>query len=266
MKTSKITGKRIKEYLEKENKRFDGRAADEFRELILEKDVSKNAEGSVRVKLGKTEVIVGVKLGLAEPYSDSPNKGNLMTTAELLPLSSERFELGPPKFSAIELGRVIDRGVRESGYIDFEKLCIREGEKVWNIFIDIYSINDDGNLFDAAGIGAIVALKLAKLPVYNEEEDKIDYEAESTEMVPVADEMPIAITTYKLGNSIIVDPTREEEDLIDTRVTIGSTAGRISSLQKGEPVAMTIEEMEKAIDASDIAYKKISEKIEKFLK
>ena len=61
----------------------------------------------------ENKVIVGVKVGVAAPTPDSPDKGNLMVTAELLPLSSPRFELGPPRFDAIELGRVIDRGVRE---------------------------------------------------------------------------------------------------------------------------------------------------------
>ena len=178
--TSEVTIERIRKYL-KENKRFDKRKTDEFRELIIEKNISKKAEGSVRVRLGKTEVLVGVKVGTAAPYPDSPDKGNLMVTAELLPLSSPRFELGPPKFDAIELGRVIDRGIRESKIIDLEKLVIKEGEKVWNIFIDIYSINDDGNLLDAAGIGALAALKIAKLPKYDEEEEKILFSPTSQE-------------------------------------------------------------------------------------
>jgi len=60
--TSETTIRRIREYL-KENKRFDKRKTDEFRELIIEKNISKKAEGSVRVRLGKTEVLVGVKVG-----------------------------------------------------------------------------------------------------------------------------------------------------------------------------------------------------------
>ena len=146
--TPEIIGERIKKYL-KQGKRFDNRKTEEFREILVETGVSKNAEGSARVKIGNTEVIVGIKMSVGTPYPDSPNKGNLMTTAELLPLSSPRFESGPPKFEAIELGRIIDRGVRESKFIEFEKLCIKEGEKVWTVFIDIYSINDDGNLLDA---------------------------------------------------------------------------------------------------------------------
>src|SRR3989344_1544929 len=213
--TPDVTIKKISEYL-KSDKRFDGRKTDEFRDLIIEKDVSNKAEGSVRIKLGKTEVIVGIKADVAEPYPDSPDKGNLMVTAELLPLSSSRFELGPPKFDTIELGRIIDRGIRESGIIDVKKLVIKEGEKVWAIFIDIYSINDDGNLLDAAGIGALAALKLAKLPKYN---------------------------------------VKEEEDASETRLTIGISDGIISSMQKGNIFPLKDEEIFEAIDIADKTWK-----------
>jgi len=125
METANITKKRIEKYLS-EGKRFDERKPEEFREITIETGVSKKAEGSARIKIGKTEVIVGVKLGVAEPYPDSPDKGNLMTTAELTPLSSERISLGRPGIDSIELGRVIDRGIRESKLIEFEKLYIKE--------------------------------------------------------------------------------------------------------------------------------------------
>ena len=137
METPRLTAERIREYLA-QGKRFDGRKPEDFREISIEGNVSNKAEGSARVRLGKTEVIVGIKMGVAEPYPDSPNKGNLMVTAELLPLSSPRFESGPPRFPAVELGRLVDRAIRESKFIDFEKLCIKEGEKVWSVFIDIY--------------------------------------------------------------------------------------------------------------------------------
>ncbi len=264
MKTPNITGDRIKEYLQV-GKRFDNRRLDEFRELIIEKDVSKNAEGSVRVKLGKTEVIVGVKMDVGTPYADSADKGNLMVTAEFLPLSSSRFELGPPKFPAIELGRVIDRGIRESKIIDLEKLCIKEGEKVWTVFIDIYSINDDGNLLDAAGIGALAALKIAKVPKYDEEKDKVLYGESGTDL-PLNNINPIPITIHKIGNSLIVDPTREEEDISEARITIGSSDGIISSMQKGNSASISIEEIEKSIEIAEKVWKELFKKVETFLK
>ena len=263
--TPNITGERIKKYLEK-RKRFDSRKPEEFREIIIETGISKNAEGSAKVKIGKTEVIVGIKMDIGEPYTDSPDKGNMMVTAELLPLSSLRFENGPPKFPAIELARVIDRAIRESKFINFEKLCIKKGEKVWTVFIDIYSINDDGNLLDAAGIGAIVALKNAKMPKYDKKKEKVLYGELSKNGIPLTKEVPISITAYKIGKNFIIDPTREEEDISDARVTIGSSKGVISSMQKGESGSLSVEEISKILDLVEKTEKEVFLKIEKFIK
>ncbi len=262
---SNLTGKRIKEYLA-EGKRFDGRKPDEFREIVIETEISKNAEGSAKVKIGKTEVWVGVKMNVSEPYPDSPDKGNLMVTAELLPLSSPRFENGPPKFPSIELGRLTDRGIRESKFIDFKKLCIKEGKKVWTIFVDIYSINDDGNLLDAATIGAIAALKNTKIPKYDEEEEKVLFGELSNESLTLSKEIPISITAYKLGDKFIVDPTRDEEDLCETRVTIGSSDGVISSMQKGEVQEISVEEFKELLELVNKVERKVSSALEKQLK
>ena len=266
MKTSNLTGDRIKQFLKK-GERFDNRKPDEFREISIEGGISSKAEGSARVKLGKTEVLVGVKMDVAEPYPDSPDKGNLMVTAELLPLSSDRYESGPPKFPAIELGRLVDRFIRESKFIDFEKLCIKKGEKVWGVFIDIYSINDDGNLVDAAGIGAIAALRMAKIPKYDAKNEKVLYGELSDKKIPLKKENSISITAHKLGETMIVDPTKEEEDVGETRMTIGATVeGVISSIQKGDAKELSIEDVNKMLDITEKARKNVFSKIEKLLK
>lgn len=265
MKTSNITGDRIKEFLAK-GKRFDGRKLDEFREIVIETGVSKKAEGSVRVKIGKTEVLVGVKMNVSEPYPDSPDKGNLMTTAELTPLSSDRISLGRPGFESVEIGRIIDRALRESGFIDFKKLVIKEGEKVWTLFVDIYSINNDGNLLDAAGIGAIVALKIAKIPKYDEKEEKVLFGEFTDKGLPLNDNFPLSITVHKLGNNLIIDPTLEEEDISETRVTIGSYEGFISSMQKGASHSIDIEDFHKILDIIEKIQNEVFKKIEKHLK
>ena len=189
-----------------------------------------------------------------------------MVTAELLPLSSPRYESGPPKFPAIELGRVLDRAIRESKFIDLKELCIVEGEKVWTIFIDVYSLNDDGNLLDAAGIGIVAALKTAKIPKYDSEKGKVLFGEWTDENIPLSKEVPLSITAHKLGEYLILDPTKEEEDLCETRITIGSANGSISSMQKGNLEPLKIEEMEKAIDLVDNAYGVIFKKIEEQLK
>ena len=113
-------------------------------------------------------MITGVKMAIETPYPDTPDSGNLMVGAELSPMASPEFESGPPSIQAIELARVVDRGIRESKAIDFDKLCIEKGEKVWSVMIDLTPINDAGNLFDVAALSALAAIKNAKFPKLEE--------------------------------------------------------------------------------------------------
>jgi exosome complex component RRP42 len=256
-----------KEYLGKilaEGKRFDKRDLLDLRDIAISYDVSNKAEGSARVKMGKTEVVVGIKVGIGEPYPDSPDKGNLMCTAELLQMASPRFESGPPGFKAIELGRMVDRAVRESGMIELDKLCIEKGEKVWTIFIDIYPINDDGNLLDAATLGAVAALKNAKMPAIDKD-GKIDYTKRKNPAPINKDIFPLSFSFYKIGNSIIMDPTREEEESADTRITFGISKYKgqnvLNSCQKIGRGILTQEEVEKIMQAIPKKYEELIKKL-----
>ena len=265
-----IQKKRIIEFL-KDGKRFDGRGLEEHREIEVKLGISEKAEGSCSVKFGKTEVYAGVKLGLAEPYPDSQDSGTFMTTAEFSPIASKDFETGPPRINSIELARIIDRGIRESGFIDFKKLCIKEGEKVWQVFLDIYTVNDDGNLMDVAGLAALIALANAKMPVYDEENGKIDYHQPWTKNpLPLEkDALAFNMTLHKIGDFIVVDPTIEEQKISDYRISIaiGPNNGeaRITAMQKGEAVAMSEEDMENILKLVESKFKSMFPKIEKLV-
>lgn len=270
MELSKLTQKRIQEYL-KEGRRFDNRKPYDFRDIIIETDTIKNADGSARVKFGDTEVLVGVKLDVGEPYPDSKDAGTLITTAELLPLSSPRFEPGPPGIEAIEIARIVDRGIRESGFIDFKKLCIKEGEKVWNVLIDIYSINEDGNLIDASAIGAIAALKTARMPKYNEKTERVEYGELTTKKIPLTDISPLTVTFYKIGKETLVDPSTEEEASSQARLSLTLSRGkdgelRINATQKGGEEAFDEKEIISILDGAEKTYQSYISKIEKNLK
>ncbi|MBR9676740.1 exosome complex protein Rrp42 [Candidatus Woesearchaeota archaeon] len=223
--------------------RVDGRKLDEFRDLTIEKGVSQTAEGSARVILGETEVIAGVKMSVGEPYPDTPEDGSLMVGAELLPMSSPNFEPGPPSIWAIEIARVVDRGIRESKAIDTKKLCIKKGEKIWLVAVDIITINDDGNLLDAAGIATLAALQDAVFPTYVDGE--IDYKKKTKTKLPLS-KLPIPVTVYKIGDNLLVDPVSEEEESVDARLTVTTTEkGQICAMQKGGDAPLTIEEIDK---------------------
>jgi len=227
--------------------RLDGRKLTEYRKPIeVEQGVVKTAEGSARVKIGETDVMVGVKLEVGEPYPDTPDEGTIIVGAALLPLSNPEFELGPPGIQAIELARVVDRGIRESKALDFRKLCIEPGKKIWMVIIDICPINDAGNLFDASSLAALAALQDAKYPAFDGE--KVDYK-EKTDKRLELEKTPIAVTVIKIGDKFIVDPDVEEEKVIDARLTVSSMEdGTLCAMQKGGDFPLTIEDIDKMLD------------------
>jgi exosome complex RNA-binding protein Rrp42 (RNase PH superfamily) len=72
-------------------------------------------DGSSEVQLGETRVMGHVTAQLVPPYRDRPNEGTLAIFTEFSPMADPAFEPGRPGESAIELGRIIDRGLRSPG-------------------------------------------------------------------------------------------------------------------------------------------------------
>jgi len=228
---ARVKQKRIAQLLSK-GKRIDGRGLTDYREIKIETGLIERAEGSARVRLGKTEVLVGTKIEVGEPFSDVPNEGVLTVNAELVPLASPTFEPGPPNENAIELARVVDRGIRESKAIALEDLCIIPGKKVFIVFVDIYVLNHDGNLIDASALAALAALINTKTFNYEVKNGEIKIKP-GYKQLPIRN-YPIAVTFAKINDKLIVDPWLEEENVMDARLTITfEKEGRICALQKG---------------------------------
>lgn len=223
--------------------RMDGRGFEDRRELRIETGYAKSAEGSARVQLGNTDVVVGVKLMVGEPFSDTPDKGVLTTNAELIPMASETFESGPPDQESIEVSRVVDRGIREGHAVDLTKLCIEPGKEVWIMFLDVHVVDYDGNLFDAANIAANAALKTAVVPAKRNGKGE-DYP------LPLL-HSPISVTAVKIDDKILVDPTHDEERVADARLTVTTIEnGNLCAMQKGLVGSFSAEEVFKVIDIS----------------
>lgn len=231
-----------------EGERLDGRSMDEFREIEIEPDyIHKTAEGSAKVSIGDTQVVVGLKVGVEEPYDDRPAKGTLVTNAELAPMAAREYESGPPQEPGVELARVVDRGIREAEAVDLEKLCIEKGEKVYTLFIDIHVLNDDGNLIDAASLGAMTALKTGFIPEYDEEEAEINRDEAAFE-VPL-DLEPVTITGHKIEDAIMWDTDSEEEAARDARLTVSILEnGNIVAMQKGERQPLMQDEVTEIVE------------------
>ncbi|OPY52472.1 MAG: Exosome complex component Rrp42 [Methanosaeta sp. PtaU1.Bin060] len=235
--------------------RADGRSFEQYREISIEKNVVRKAEGSALVKLGQTQVLVGVKMQPGEPFPDTPNRGVIITNAELVPLASPTFEPGPPSEVGIELARVVDRGVRESKAVDLEALCIVPGKQVWIIFIDVHILDDCGNILDASSLGAIAALLTTRVPA-----SKFDLGEDYS--LPIKD-IPIATTAIEFGDVLMFDPDVDEQSIANTRLTVITTAsGNICGMQKSGKGTLKQEQIYRIVD---IACEKAKEIREKFL-
>ncbi len=228
-----------------EGKRLDSREVFEMREIKVESDILSNAEGSARVKLGDTDVIAGLKVVVEEPHSDTPKEGNLVVSAELLQMASADFESGPPSPAAIELARVVDRGIRAGNCVNLERLFIEDG-KVYSLYVDIYVLDYDGNLFDACTVAAMSALMNARLPKYaNGELDRKDRNTQ-LEIQNV-----VTSTTFgKFGDNIVLDMNADEEQAADARITITTDGKTVRAMQKGLKGHFTIDEVERLIGIS----------------
>ena len=168
-----------------------------------------------------------------------------MCSAEVRPVAGRNWESGPPSPESIELGRVVDRGIRESGCIDVDSLCIIPGEKAWQVILDLFAISDDGNLFDAFALAGIVALRNATVPAERFEVGE-DYQLSVSKT-------PIMCSYHRVGGRFVFDATAREELGGDERIhiTLGDD-NNVHSLQKGLKGIFSTEEfteiMENAIE------------------
>lgn len=257
----------ISSLLEKKT-RIDGRKLDEYRELQVIPGCIPRAEGSALVKLGNTTVLVGVKVEVGTPFPDTPDQGVLMVNAEFVPLASPTFEPGPPDENAIELARVIDRSLRELGVVDLSKLVIKPGEKVWCVWVDIYVLNHDGNLYDASSIAVMAALLSTRMPKYRiSDKGQVELlEGKSEDPLPVPRRV-VTVNIARLGDKYFVDPTLEEETVADTRVVIAvSDDGRIAGLQKSGLGTIPYSDVEYVLDLAIKKGLELHQKIDKVLR
>ncbi len=237
-----------------EHKRIDGRAPDEVRPVSVETGVVTSASGSARVKWGETDVLVGVMVEQGTPFPDTPEKGVLVTNAELIPMASPYFESGPPRPESIEFARVVDRGIREAQTIDLTKLCVKPKEKVYIVYVDMHVLDFGGNLFDAGLLGGMMALNTAVVPAKR-------FGLGEDFKLPV-NHFPVSITSIKIENGLLVDPNLDEERVAQARLTVTTDEnGDVRAMQKGLSGKLSFEEVQAIIKASQKSGRELRQKL-----
>ncbi|KAK9902439.1 hypothetical protein M0R45_001678 [Rubus argutus] len=217
--------------------RLDGRRPFDYRHLNIKFGTD---EGSAEVQLGQTHVMAFVTAQLVQPYRDRPNDGTLSIFTEFSPMADPSFEPGRPGEFAVELGRVIDRGLRESRAVDTESLCVLSGKLVWAIRVDLHILDNGGNLIDAANMAALAALLTFRRPECslggeNGQEVIIHPPEEREPLHLIIHHLPIAVTFafFSYESSVVIDPTHHEEAVMRGRMTATlNSNGDVCAIQK----------------------------------
>lgn len=233
----------------KRGERLDNRGLLDFRPISVILNPLEKTEGSSLVRLGKTQVLVGVKLDLGVPYKDRPNEGVLQVHAEFVPLASPSFEPGPPDENAIEVARIVDRSLREPKAVKLEELVIEPERLVWVVYDDIYLVDHGGNIVDASMLASMLALAVAKMPGLTRTEQGYRIERGIRERALPISVLVATVTIAVIGDVLLVDPSLEEESVADTLITVAvDEHGRICGAQKRGEKSVSRSTIEQSIN------------------
>ncbi len=233
-------------------KRADGRGMLDYRQAVIQQGYVPNAEGSAMVSLGDTKVLAGVKLDLVAPFPDRPDEAVISFNAEFSPIAHPTFEAGPPNEHSIELARVVDRGIRSAEVINLKQLgkTKTEAGKVLGIYVDLYILDQCGNLIDCAALAAMAALRNTQMPkIEGEKLVRLDF----TGPLPLTRQV-IACSFETIEGKVVLDASYGEEVASDGRFTVSVTDdGKICASQKSGAAGFTKEQV---LEFTDIAFEK----------
>ncbi len=198
--------------------RRDKRGSDQMRDVTITPSIMKNAEGSVEIKMGDTQIICSASCDSNVPkWIRTPGMGWLTAEYGMLPRSTNtrmRREKTYNSSRSQEISRLIGRSLRAS--LDLKKL----GEK--QIYIDCDVIQADGGTRTAAITGGFLALALALRTLKKEF---------VIEQIPLK-QYVCALSVGIVNNKILLDLCYQEDQQADSDLNfVFSSNGRLIEIQ-----------------------------------
>ncbi|KAM9781824.1 exosome complex component RRP43 isoform X1 [Syngnathus typhle] len=252
----------------KENCRPDGRELSEFRTTSINIGSISTADGSALVKMGNTTVICGVKAKLANPLVEAPGKGFIVPNVDLPPLCSSQFRPGPPGEQAQAASQFMADIIESSEVLQTEDLCIERAKLCWTLYCDLMCLDYDGNLLDACSLALLAALKNTALPEVsvNDETGVPQVDLDKRLGLKIA-RHPVAASFCAFDDSVLADPTGEEERLATSRLTVVTDEeGRLCSLHKPGGTPLSGEKLRELIGRATARQKELHKLIDKVIK
>ncbi|GLC34487.1 hypothetical protein PLESTB_001255900 [Pleodorina starrii] len=276
-----------------EGLRPDGRPLGRARAVTIGAGAITSADGSALVKLGRTAVLAGVRLEIIRPDETAPGAGQLVLNVELAPFSSADYRPGrqPDSVSAVTekltaalLGRGGGGGAGEEA-VQLGSLCIAEGKAAWRASLDLYVLDADGAVLDAALLAALAALRDTRIPPVRSTREghyvavgagggggggggggEGGLVAGSPSRVGLR-RCPLGLTCCLYRDHILVDPTADEERLAECAVSVVlDQHGRMQGVYKaGGKVRADAATLVRCTEAARLRYRELSALLEQSL-
>lgn len=200
--------------------RFDGRKSNELRDVVIDIDVMKYAEGSAMIEMGETKVLCSASVEESvPPFLKDTGTGWVTAEYSMLPratLERTRRDSARGKIGGRthEIQRIIGRVLRS--VIDFEKL----GER--SIILDCDVLQADGGTRTASITGAYVAAKYAIMDLMNKGVLKTD---------PIIDSVA-AVSVGIVEKEILLDLNYIEDSKAEVDLNVAMTgSGKFVEIQ-----------------------------------
>eukprot|EP00471_Norrisiella_sphaerica_P010415 CAMPEP_0184493850 /NCGR_PEP_ID=MMETSP0113_2-20130426/27128_1 /TAXON_ID=91329 /ORGANISM="Norrisiella sphaerica, Strain BC52" /LENGTH=256 /DNA_ID=CAMNT_0026879311 /DNA_START=197 /DNA_END=967 /DNA_ORIENTATION=- len=240
----------------------------------IKTNVILSANGSSRLKLDRTDILVAVKVSIEEPDTLAPDIGKACCSVECAPSASQNFEGRGADALNLKLTRALQDILHVA--VDKKALCIVPRKQCWVVHVDAVVLDSSGNLADAISMAAYAALHTTTIPaiqVVTSEESKetvvevSDDPYETTDLV--LHKVPIIVSLTKIGGSFVVDATAEEEACMSAKVTFAVDGdGKICSSSKsgigGLSKAILVKMMGTAGETGQLLVAKLKDKIENY--
>ncbi|KAI5318370.1 hypothetical protein L3X38_038078 [Prunus dulcis] len=228
--------------------RPDGRSLAEARETSSAFGAVASADGSALVKIGSTRMLAAIKMEVMTPSKESPDEGCIAIDFHMPPICSPTVRPGRPAEAAPVVSKQLSDTISSCGMINLKELSLISGKAAWMAYLDIYCLDADGALFDAALLSAVAAFSHLQIPVVSMNDDGkvVVLSGDHGGKEPVnkgkrkltLSSIPFSLTCLLHKNYILADPTAEEESVMETLVTVVlDSSGQLVSLYKpGGPV------------------------------
>ncbi|XP_075638824.1 uncharacterized protein LOC142610776 [Castanea sativa] len=234
-----------------ESIRPDGRPLGRARDTTIALGAVASAEGSALAKIGSTTMLAAIKMEVMTPSMDSPDEGCIAIDFHMPPICSPIVRPGRPAEIAPVVSKKLSDTISSSGMINLKELSLVSGKAAWMAYLDIYCLDADGALFDAALLSAVAAFSHLQIPAVSLNDDgkivvvseenggKLEKDAVNKERMKLTlKSIPFSLTCVLHKNYILADPTAEEESIMETIVTVvlDSSSQLVSLYKPGGPV------------------------------